>query len=332
MNRPAPPTAAPAATGPELLCARRIGKRYQMGPAIVRVLNGCDLTVRGGEFLAIMGKSGSGKSTLLHVLGALDVPDEGEVTFDGEPVSNSAQASRGWAATLHAALQSSRWMSLLLHAGVFLAAALLVVALVGAILLIAGGEWSSATRVILTLSALCAGVAAMALFRPALHQRLERTRVRFRRERFGFVFQFYHLLPELNVLENVLLPHMVGHSLLGWMQSRDLAHANARRVLDRVGLTERLLHRPAELSGGERQRVAIARALVHNPRVLLADEPTGNLDAEAGENIMNILRRLRAEGQTIVMVTHDPAIAANADRLLVLEDGRLREAKMDKSA
>ncbi|MBI5865306.1 MAG: ATP-binding cassette domain-containing protein [Planctomycetes bacterium] len=179
-------------------------------------------------------------------------------------------------------------------------------------------------RVLMLIGSLCAGVAAMALLRPTLHQQLERTRVAYRRRRFGFVFQFYHLLPELSVLENVMLPRQVACGFFGWSRERVAAETDARRVLERVGLAERLNHKPAELSGGERQRVAIARALVHHPRVLLADEPTGNLDAEAGANIMRILCGLRGEGQTIVMVTHDPTIAANADRVLVLERGRLR--------
>jgi ABC-type lipoprotein export system ATPase subunit len=152
----------------------------------------------------------------------------------------------------------------------------------------------------------------------------ERRRNHLRRTHFGFVFQFYHLLPELNVLENVLLPRMVATPTLKWGGQKAAARADAMSVLQRVGLGERLKHRPAQLSGGERQRVAIARALVHKPAVLLADEPTGNLDAEAGGRILGLLSELHREGQTIVMVTHDPGIAKAADRILQLENGRLR--------
>jgi lipoprotein-releasing system ATP-binding protein len=154
----------------------------------------------------------------------------------------------------------------------------------------------------------------------------ERRRNHLRRTVFGFVFQFYHLLPDLNVLENVLLPRMVKSTILQWSGARQAAHRDALDILKRVGLSARIGHKPNELSGGERQRAAIARALVHHPQILFADEPTGNLDAEAGANIMSILTQLHHEGQTIVMVTHDPGIAAYADRTLLLESGRLRPA------
>ena len=154
----------------------------------------------------------------------------------------------------------------------------------------------------------------------------ERRRNHLRRTQFGFVFQFYHLLPELNVLENVLIARMIDPSVLAWWSQRGTAWGDATNILERVGLSERLKHRPSELSGGECQRVAMARALVHKPKILFADEPTGNLDAEAGTNIMALLAELHREGQTIVMVTHDPGIAQHADRILHLENGRLRSA------
>jgi predicted ABC-type transport system involved in lysophospholipase L1 biosynthesis ATPase subunit len=145
-----------------------------------------------------------------------------------------------------------------------------------------------------------------------------------RRTAFGFVFQFYHLLPDLNVLENVLLARMTAVSVWRWPAVRAAARSDALALLERVGLRPRLRHRPSELSGGERQRVAVARALVHRPRILYADEPTGNLDAESGGQLLDLLHELHAGGQTIVLVTHDPAVAAQADRMLVLENGRLR--------
>src|SRR5262245_14033565 len=141
---------------------------------------------------------------------------------------------------------------------------------------------------------------------------------------FGMVFQFYHLLPELTVLENVLMPSMIGQGIFGYMARRRSNHERARKMLEMVGLGHRLKHKPRELSGGEMQRTAIARALVSNPRVLLADEPTGNLDKHTGEEIMDILRRLnREQNLTIVMVTHDTQIAAEADRTITLVDGRV---------
>ncbi len=139
----------------------------------------------------------------------------------------------------------------------------------------------------------------------------------------GFVFQFYHLLPEFNVLENVLMPRMVGTPTLNWLSSSREAKSKATEILETVGLKDRMKHRPKELSGGERQRVAIARAIVNEPRFLLADEPTGNLDAKMGKGIMECLRGLNRNGQTIVLVTHDPHIANQADRQVRLVDGRI---------
>lgn len=251
----------PKATGAAetLLVAEGVHKTYRMGRVRLEVLRGCDLHVRIGEFVAIMGKSGSGKSTLLHILGALDVPQKGQVSFEREPIF---------------APQAQRWFR---------------------------------TNPFDVLSP---------------H---ERRRIALRRHDFGFVFQFYHLLPEFNVLENVLITRMIGVSTFTWPRTKAAARRDALDILERVGLTDRLKHRPNELSGGERQRVAIARALVHQPQILLADEPTGNLDAEAGASLMQLIKTLHDEGQTIVMVTHDPGVAHQADRILLLENGRLRQ-------
>jgi len=145
---------------------------------------------------------------------------------------------------------------------------------------------------------------------------------RFRASRVGMVFQFYHLLPELTVLQNVTVAGMVRHGRLGFGSSGTVDRA--RELLEAFGLSHRLAHRPAELSGGERQRVAIARALVNQPDVLLADEPTGNLDRHTGDKILDTIATIRAKrSQTIVMVTHDTEVAARADRLVRLEDGRV---------
>ena len=242
------------------LLAEGVCKAYQMGATRLVVLRECDLSVQPGEFVAIMGRSGSGKSTLLHILGALDVPQTGQVHFRGTPVFAPPQRRR-------------------LRTGVT-------------------DVFSGA----------------------------ERRRNYLRRTQFGFVFQFYHLLPELNVLENVVLARMMEGSMFTWPSRRAAARADALDVLSDSGLAERLKHRPNQLSGGERQRVAIARGLVHKPAILYADEPTGNLDAEAGKRIMALLKRRNAAGQTIVMVTHDEGIARNAHRVLTLENGRLRSA------
>ncbi|MBI4972929.1 MAG: ABC transporter ATP-binding protein [Candidatus Omnitrophica bacterium] len=147
----------------------------------------------------------------------------------------------------------------------------------------------------------------------------ESQRAEFRNRKIGFVFQFYHLLPEFNALENVALPAL----LKNWWEKRKIIDY-AKTLLARLGLSQRLGHRPAQLSGGEQQRVAIARALINQPQVLLCDEPTGNLDSESGKNILALLKELhQQEKTTIVLVTHDNDIASAADRIIHLRDGRL---------
>jgi len=224
-----------------ILKTEGVYKSYQMGAAEVSVLKCVDLAVKKGEFVAIVGASGSGKSTLLHILGALDQPDKGVVSFEGGDLSQ-----------------------------------------------LSAGELN-----------------------------------RFRNKMVGFVFQFYHLLDELSVLENVFLPTMAGKSVVGWLVSRRLAKKRAAELLIQLGLGERANHKPYQLSGGERQRVAIGRALMNEPRLLLVDEPTGNLDSAAGNGILNIFEKLNIAGQTIVMVTHDERIARRAGRIITLADGKI---------
>lgn len=143
-----------------------------------------------------------------------------------------------------------------------------------------------------------------------------------RNRTFGYIFQFYHLLPELSTLTNVLMPAYIATSTLDWFKSRSKWKARAKELLDRVGLGHRLKHRPRELSGGEMQRAAVARALLMNPRVLLADEPTGNLDAATGGDIVKLLRDInRDEGVTIVMVTHNLEIVSATDRVVKMIGG-----------
>jgi ABC-type lipoprotein export system ATPase subunit len=225
-----------------ILNAAGVRKSYRMGATRVEVLRGVDLTVREGEFVAIIGASGSGKSTLLHILGGLDRPDKGVVQFDGRDLNR----------------MSARELN------------------------------------------------------------------RYRNQTVGFVFQFYHLLDELNVLENIVLPAMVSRSVIGWLLTRRVAKKRATELLEQLGLKERVRHKPYQLSGGERQRAAIGRALMNQPRLLLADEPTGNLDSVTGNGILNVFEQLNRAGQTIVMVTHDERIAARAQRVITLEDGKIR--------
>ena len=201
----------------------------------VQVLNGIDLTVKAGAWVALTGASGSGKTTLLHLLAALDRPDDGDIQCLGHDIRRMRSGKR----------------------------------------------------------------------------------CEFRRASIGLVFQQYHLLPELSALENVVLPARLD-------TSSEEATGRGRSLLERFGLGDRLDHRPQELSGGEQQRVALARALVNEPQIILADEPTGNLDEDAGGAIMRFLSELcRDEGKTLIMVTHDSSLAQEADRIYHLADGRL---------
>jgi lipoprotein-releasing system ATP-binding protein len=224
-----------------ILKAEGLHKSYRMGATEVKVLKGVDLSVKKGEFVAIIGASGSGKSTLLHILGALDKPSSGIVTFENRDLSRFR-----------------------------------------------AGQLN-----------------------------------KFRNKMVGFVFQFYHLLDELSVLENVFLPAMTGKSIIGWFACRRQAKNRAKELLAQLGLTERIKHKPYQLSGGERQRVAIGRALMNEPKLLLADEPTGNLDSATGNGILEVLEALNRAGQTIVMVTHDERIAQRAGRIVTLADGKI---------
>jgi len=224
-----------------ILKAEGLHKSYRMGATEVKVLKGVNLSVKKGEFVAIVGASGSGKSTLLHILGALDKPTRGVVTFEKRDISR-----------------------------------------------LRAGELN-----------------------------------RLRNRKVGFVFQFYHLLDELTVLENVFLPAMTAKSIIGWLACRRQAKNRAKELLAQMGLAERIRHKPYQLSGGERQRVAIGRALMNEPRLLLADEPTGNLDSATGNGILEVLEKLNKAGQTIVMVTHDERIAQRAGRIVTLVDGKI---------
>jgi lipoprotein-releasing system ATP-binding protein len=232
-----------------MLEAQNVHKAYRMGSTQVSVLKGADLTVRSGEFLAVIGASGSGKSTLLHLFGGLDRADQGSVLFRGKDLTRL------------------------------------------------GGRGLN----------------------------------RFRNQDAGFVFQFYHLLDELNILENVLVPVMAGCSVGAWFSCRAQAKSKAEALLERMGLKDRLAHKPYQLSGGERQRVAIARALINDPVLLLADEPTGNLDSATGNSILEIFEQLNKDGQTIVMVTHDSRISQQATRTITLMDGKIEECVSGKN-
>ncbi|MHC4414467.1 MAG: ABC transporter ATP-binding protein [Planctomycetota bacterium] len=205
------------------------------GSVLVDALDGVDLRIDAGEYIAIMGASGSGKSTLMNILGCLDRPTAGDYRLDGCDVSRMSDD--------------------------------------------------------------------------------ELSRVR--REKIGFVFQAFNLISELNTIENVEVP------LFYQGVRRAERHRRALKRIEQVGLADRMSHRPSELSGGQQQRVAIARALVNDPAVIMADEPTGNLDSRTGETILNLVSQLHAEGLTILVVTHDERVAEHCQRIIHLRDGRV---------
>ena len=218
-----------------VIVTQKLERSFPMGDTVIRALQGLDLRIRRGEYVAIMGPSGSGKSTLMNIIGCLDRPDSGEYWLNGNRVSE---------------LNDSRLAGL-------------------------------------------------------------------RNREIGFVFQTFNLLSRADALHNVELP------LIYAGIPRRARLERARLALEEVGLQHRLHHRPSELSGGQRQRVAVARALVTRPSLLLADEPTGNLDSATAVEILALFAHLHAAGNTIVLVTHDADVAANAERTVRLLDGRI---------
>lgn len=216
----------------ELQAARKI---YRIGDEDVHALDGVDLQIRAGEFIAILGPSGSGKSTMMHMMGFMDTLTDGKFIFEGKDVSNASASRRAW----------------------------------------------------------------------------------YRANRIGFIFQAFNLLPRLTVLENVALPLVYSR-----IPSRE-ADRRARAALARVAMEHRMNHRPSELSGGERQRVATARAIVNDPGIVLADEPTGNLDSKNVRRTLDLLCSLRDSGLPVVMVTHDLGVAKYAGRVVEMLDGKI---------
>ena len=249
---PGADSTAKTADVPALYSVRDLHKEYQMQGVKVPVLRGCDLEVRHGEILAIIGMSGVGKTTLLNIMGLLDNPTSGELIYNSgadDSLRNCDLAN----------LQLNRKCSI-------------------------------------------------------------------RNQHFGFVFQFYHLLPDLTVLENVLLPSMIALSSGEYGSQRSKLQERARELLDRVGVLDRGDFPPSRLSGGERQRVAIARALMNDPELVFCDEPTGNLDTSTGERIHELILELNRElGTGFILVTHDQGLASLAGRILTMRDGRFED-------
>jgi len=294
-----------------------------MGDETLLILRDVNFSLREGEFVAIEGRSGSGKSTMLHVLGALDAADTGRLEFEEKGYGPDAT-------TRTTGITFPVWSR-----GIEVAAAVLVVLVAGALTPVALYQITHAfifSAIAGIIVGLLLGLALVSTYFGCRSYVRERPTCDLRTTKFGFVFQFYYLLPEFNVLENTLLSPMIEWSWLGYRKQRRQLVERATKILTDLGLSHRLHHKPNQLSGGERQRVAIARALMNNPRILFADEPTGNLDYETGRQIMGVLEKLHREnGQTIVMVTHDRALARQTDRVLVLVNGKLERPGEEKS-
>jgi putative ABC transport system ATP-binding protein len=212
-------------------------KTYVMGDQVINAVNGTDIEIKRGEYVAIMGPSGSGKSTLMNLIGCLDTPSSGEYFINGSLVSTMSDDELA----------------------------------------------------------------------------------QIRNKEIGFVFQSFNLLPRASALHNVELPLIYA----GFNQAQRLERA--KQCLEQVDLGKRMYHKPNELSGGQRQRVAIARALVNNPSILLADEPTGNLDSTTSVEIMALFERLHSQGNTIILVTHELDVAMNAHRIVHIRDGKVEK-------
>jgi len=197
----------------------------------------------------------------------------------------------------------------------------------GEMVAVVGASGSGKSTLLHTLGLLDAPDAGMVLVdSERIDNRPERHRDALRNRLFGFIFQFYHLLPELTALENVMMPNLIRHGVWSYGKERRRIRLEAVELMQRVGLGHRLDHYPTELSGGEMQRAAIARALAGRPSILLADEPTGNLDAASGQGVLDLLRDLNRERElTMMLVTHDQHIAQQADRVVRLAEGRIEE-------
>ena len=218
-----------------IIQAKNLTKHYTVGSTIVRALDGLDIDIDKGSYIALMGPSGSGKSTLMNILGCLDTPSSGAYFLNNKDVSQVDDDS-------------------------------------------------------------LAGI---------------------RNKEIGFIFQTFNLLPRYTALENVALPMIYA----GIPKMERLARAT--EVLEKVGLGDRVTHKPNELSGGQRQRVAVARALVMNPSIIFADEPTGNLDSKTSEGIMQLFDEIHQDGNTLIVVTHEEEVAARAQKIIRLRDGKL---------
>jgi lipoprotein-releasing system ATP-binding protein len=221
----------------EILKAENIKREFKTGPnKTLEVLKGISLEIFTGEIAVIIGASGAGKSTLLHIIGALDRPNEGKVSINGNE----------------------------------------------------------------------------------LFKMKDQELAKFRNRNIGFVFQFHHLLPEFTALENVSIPQMINGKTLAQSEIR------SKELLELVGLSDRLHHKPAELSGGEQQRVAVARALANNPKIVLADEPSGNLDTQNRDALHQLINKLNKEfNQTFVIVTHNNDLMKLANRVFEIKDGKI---------
>lgn len=286
-----------------MIKANNIHKNY----GDLHVLKGVDLHIKQGEIVSIVGASGAGKTTLLQILGTLDNPDrkdDSSLTINQNDILELQDKELK--------NQKSKKLSNLFK--FFLIAYVIFIILSWVISPDVFDIYTkTAIRIILTIPLLIFGILNF-----IKKNKKDKGLSSFRNEQLGFIFQFHQLLPEFTALENVCIPAFIKKT------SRIEVEKRAKELLDFLGLAHRYDHKPSELSGGEQQRVAVARALINNPKVIFADEPSGNLDSEAAENLHKLFFELRDQyGQTFVIVTHNKELADMADRKLVMVDGKI---------
>ena len=266
----------------------------------LEVLKGIDLHIDKREIVSIVGASGAGKSTLLHIIGTLDKADRGQLIIDGTEVNYSVEAERH--GMENETPTASRFGQMI---GIFKSIFGIIPDLFseGSI----RQDWADLSDMI-----------SHVVKRNHNRRLYDTDLAAFRNKKIGFVFQFHHLLPEFTAIENICIPAYIGG------MSKTEATERAEKLLDYLNLSDRKDHKPSELSGGEQQRVAVARALINEPAVVLADEPSGNLDSQSAQELHKLFFRLRDEmSQTFVIVTHNPELAAMSDRTITIKDGRI---------
>ncbi|UUF12197.1 ABC transporter ATP-binding protein [Flavobacterium panici] len=290
-----------------MIHAKNIHKFYDK----LEVLKGVDLHIKKGEIVSIVGASGAGKTTLLQILGTLDTPErnsESSLTINGENILKLQDIENDNS-------KEEKTFKIVTWSGS------IYIILLAVFLLFFRTKILDETLRSATISILCLPILLMFIYYNRYFKKKskqDKILSEFRNLNLGFIFQFHQLLPEFTALENVCIPAFMAN------KPKAQTEKEAKKILEYLGLSHRIHHKPNELSGGEQQRVAVARALINKPDVIFADEPSGNLDTHSAENLHQLFFKLRDEfGQTFVIVTHNEELANMADRKLVMVDGQI---------